>query len=77
MPTDPLQGTTIEEKEILLFKRARQSDALARFAVRRVLDEPTLTSTFENDKTIDAFWHRPDHERIEIWGDRLDLDLIA
>lgn len=77
MPTDPLPGTTIEEKEALLFKRVRQADVLARFAVRRVLDEPMLTRTFENDATIDEFWHQPDDARVARWGDRLDLDLIA
>jgi hypothetical protein len=47
-----------------------------RFAVRRVLDEPTLTCTFMDDVAIEAFWHQPDHERVATWGNRLDLDLI-
>jgi hypothetical protein len=76
MPTDPLPGTTTEERETLLFKRVRQADELARFAVRRVLDEPTLTCTLMDDVAIEAFWHQPDHERVATWGDRLDLDSI-
>jgi hypothetical protein len=74
MPTDLLPGSTIEEKEALLFKRVRQADVLARFAVRRVLDDPTLTRTFENEATINEFWHQSDGERVKRWGERLDLE---
>jgi hypothetical protein len=71
MPTDLLPGSTIEEKEALLFKRVRQADVLARFAVRRVLDDPTLTRTFENEATINEFWHQSDGERVKRWGGAL------
>jgi hypothetical protein len=40
----------------------------------QVLDDPTLTRTFENEATINEFWHQSDGERVKRWGERLDLE---
>jgi hypothetical protein len=75
-PLDPLPGEPKENRKALLFKRARQADALARFAVRHLLESETLTAAFKTDENIDAFWHEPDGERINHWGERLDLEAV-
>jgi hypothetical protein len=76
-PFDPLPGDTTDEKEKLLYWRVRQVDALARFVLRHVLESDALTAVFKTDESIDAFWHKPDHERTEVWGKRLDLESIS
>ncbi len=76
-PLSLIPGNTVKEKEDLLYRRVRQADALARFAVRHVLESEALTEAFKTDENIDAFWHQPDGDRVARWGDRLDLDLIA
>ena len=48
-PLDPLPGVTLEAKEQLLYRRARQADELARFAIRTVLDDLKLIETYKSD----------------------------
>ncbi|BDG08212.1 hypothetical protein [Anaeromyxobacter paludicola] len=55
-----------------LFRRAHESEALARYAVTRVLDRPDLWGTLADDQ-VTAFWNKPEDERIAKWGERLDL----
>lgn len=76
-PLSLIPGNALKEKEDPLYRRVRQADALARFAVRHVLESDALIEAFKSDENIDAFWHQPDGERVARWGDRLDLDLIA
>ena len=66
-----------DENKNLLFKRVRQADALSRFSLSRVLEDKTLTDVFKTDKTIDAFWKMHDHERLKLWGTRLDIETVA
>jgi hypothetical protein len=75
-PLDPLPGATVKAREELLYRRTRQADELARFALRNVLDHQQLIETFKREDTIDAFWKQPDHLRAASWGPRLDLSSI-
>ena len=75
-PLDPLPGEPKESRKALLFRRTRQADALARFAVRHVLESEVLTAAFRTDENIDAFWHQPDGARVKRWGERLDLEAV-
>jgi hypothetical protein len=74
---DALPATTSQQKEILLYARARQVDRLARFAISRVLENDDLSEIFRTDASIADFWNKPDHERAKLWGSRLDLDAIG
>jgi hypothetical protein len=73
---DVLPGSSVEEKEQTLYHRARQMDHLARFALARVLESDALLDIFRQDSSIEAFWKKPDDERLKIWGTRLDLAKI-
>ena len=74
---DALPGATSQEKENLLYRRARQVDRLARFAISRILENDTLRGIFRTDAGIAGFWQKRDDERAQLWGGRLDLDAIA
>ncbi len=74
---DPLPGATSQEKEILLYRRSRQIDQLARFAISRILENDALRETFRTDAGIADFWKKADDKRAQIWENRLDLDAIA
>lgn len=54
----------------------REVDALARFAVCRILDSDDLFETFRLEDQVDAFWALPDDQRIAKWGRRLDIRAI-
>jgi hypothetical protein len=71
------QPGSLREREELLYKLGRRVDKLARYAVVRVLENPTLTEIFKTDASIGAFWKRPDHERLQLWGERLDLESMV
>lgn len=55
----------------------RQIDALARFAICRILESDDLFETFRLEDQVDAFWALPDDQRIAKWGMRLDIRPIA
>lgn len=74
---DALSGPTTEAKEALLYRRSRQVDQLARFAISRILETSHLREIFKTDESIAGFWSKKDHERATLWGNRLDLDEIA
>jgi hypothetical protein len=76
-PTDALVGGTEAERITLVNQRTRQVDMLARFAFFRVLESSVLFNTFRSDKEIEAFRELPDHVRVRLWGDGLDVVAIA
>jgi len=71
-PLDVLDGTH-EERNTLGVRRTRQVDVLSRSALTRVLESQDLLTIWKSDASIDDFWQMPDHERVQVWGDRLDL----
>lgn len=75
-PLDALKGSETD-RIILANRRTRQADLLSRFALAQVLESEDLLQAFRTDGTIDSFWHMQDHERIRVWGNRLDLTNIS
>ncbi len=71
-PLNALDGTE-EERIALANMRTRQADMLSRFAFSHLLESEKLLEIFRTDANIDAFWRIKDHERVLMWGDRLDL----
>jgi hypothetical protein len=63
---DALPGATRQRKESLLYRRARQVDRLARFAISRVLESDDLRQIFRTDTRIADFWKKQDHERAKL-----------
>jgi hypothetical protein len=77
LPTDILAGSR-EERFESVNRRTRQMDALARFAIVRVLETPDLfANVFDSDDHIAAFWDMPDGDRVARWGGRLEIVPIA
>jgi hypothetical protein len=74
---DFLPDNPDQDREELLYRLARQADQLARSSIAHVLENEGLTEIFKTDASISAFWKLPDHERLRLWGDRLDLESIA
>jgi hypothetical protein len=58
-------------------RRTRQVEALARFALGRVLEDDHLFETFRTDAGVDAFWQLADAVRAAAWGQRIDLRTVA
>jgi hypothetical protein len=76
LATDVLAGSRRERNEIV-DHRTRQVDALARFAIARVLETPDLfENVFDTDEHIAEFWRIPDGDRVARWGVRLDVVAI-
>ena len=71
-PLNALDGTE-EERIALANRRTRQADMLSRFAFSHLLKSEQLSEIFRTDINIEAFWRIKDHDRVLIWGDRLDL----
>ena len=71
-PLNALDGTE-EERIAVANRRTRQADILSRFALRRVLQSDNLLEVFRTDSNIDAFWRMNDHDRVRMWGNRIDL----
>lgn len=74
---DVVLGNTREEKEDLIYWRARQADRLARFALRHVIENAGLLDIFKTEESALDFWRLGDHERIARWGEQLDLNGIT
>lgn len=71
-PLDALDGTE-EERNRLGVRRTRQVDFLSRFALTHVLESEVLLDVFRTDESIEEFWRRLDHERVQAWGERMNL----
>lgn len=74
---DVLPGATTDDRVKLLFRRARQADALARFALSRTLEDDLLRETFKKDESISVFWNKTEAERSRFWGMTLDFEAIT
>ncbi len=75
-PLDLLQGDR-DTRIATANRRTRQVDALARFALMRVLEDDALFETFKTDASIEAFWALPDAARVTAWGERLNLTAVT
>jgi hypothetical protein len=59
-------------RKAIMFRRVRQSEALARHVYFRVLTSQVHFQHFA-DAGIDAFWRRPEPQRAAQWGAPLDI----
>ena len=71
-PLDALNGSR-DERITLGSRRTRQVDVLSRFALTHVLESEVLLEVFRTDTSIEGFWHILDHDRLQVWGERLNL----
>jgi hypothetical protein len=76
-PLDALSRVLPVERLARAHRRTRQGEVLARFTFTHVLESAALLGHFQTETTLDAFWQRPDHERVGLWESRCDLAAIA
>jgi hypothetical protein len=56
-----------------LFRRVDQAEAIARFCILTVLENPELLRQFSTDSGIHAFWREDERARRSRWGEQLRL----
>jgi hypothetical protein len=71
VPHDAVTEGTAAERIALVSVRTRQAEALARFALLRVLESPMMFNIFRTEQGVDEFWRLQDHARTLLWGTRL------
>ena len=71
-PLDAVTGTEEQRIERVNW-RTRQADCLSRFALAHILESNDLLEIFMTDSNIDDFWSKQDHERLQLWGTRIDM----
>jgi hypothetical protein len=74
---DPEQDTDIaplplRENWIRRFRRAHEAATLARYCLSHLVSNPQLWPHFTDDQ-VNAFWARPEDERVAIWGPPMDF----
>ena len=76
-PLNPITAASAKTQIRILFQRAYEAEALARYCVKRLLLSPDLRPHFADDKTLAAFWALPKEERARLWGFPLDMNLTS
>jgi hypothetical protein len=76
VPTDLFPSGTETERRERVNRGTRQADALARFAILRILESERMFEAFRTDDQIDEFWRLDGDVRVSLWGDRLDIRSI-
>ena len=75
-PMSVMKAVTERERRVTLFVRAAQAEALARYCIQKLLDNPTLRTHFETDAAIKAFWTMSQDEKRKLWGSPLNINTI-
>ena len=76
-PVSVIQAGTERERKVTLLVMSVQAEALARYCIQRLLDNPTLRTHFEADTAIIHFWMMNQDKRRGLWGDPLDINAIS
>jgi len=76
-PVSAIQAETERERRVILLVRSTQTEALARYCIQRLLENPTLRTHFETDGAIRQFWTINQDERRRLWGNPLDINAIS
>jgi len=71
-----LQAYPTTEREDVALHRTRQMEHLATTAYSKILEDKTLSASFEDDTSQEAFWKLTEGQRITAWGKQLDLTTI-
>ena len=74
---DVLPAATEDERHEEFSHRARQLEALARFAYARIFTTPTLLVHFENTQALEKLWETDSDARRVLWGEQLDITLVS
>jgi hypothetical protein len=75
-PVSVINAATERERRVTLFVRAVEAEALARYCIQKLLDNPTLRTHFETDAAIKAFWMMSQDEKRKLWGHPLNINSI-
>jgi hypothetical protein len=65
-----------EDAVLEVLRLAHESQALARYCLRRIFSIDSLREHFRDDQTLGAFWSLPEAERQDHWGTPLDLAAV-
>lgn len=69
-----VQNTDLRRRRLRVLERSVQSEAIARFALQRVLLNNNLLRQFEDDQAIERFWTNPENTRRNEWGTPLNFN---
>lgn len=61
------------QREKVALRRSRQIEALALAVYLKIATSQSHARIFRTDPDIDAFWGKPNGQRVSAWGQRLDL----
>ena len=73
---DSLTSYPPAQQNAMGLQRCRQIETLALGAYLRISTSPSHAPIFRTDPDIDAFWRTPDHQRVALWGPRVDIAAI-
>jgi len=68
-----VSGSDLKQKRLCVLERSLQSEAIARFALQRVLLQENLLNQFKNDQDIEDFWEQLENIRHNEWGTSMDF----
>ena len=74
---DVVPGASREEKEQHIYRRARQADALARFALKHVVENGELLAIFKTEESALDSWRLDDREKRARRGEQIDINAIS
>lgn len=64
-------------KYLLLFQRAFEAEAIARYCISRFVSKPDLWPYFQNDDTLREFWQLEPKVRGQLWGEPMAMQAIS
>ena len=66
-----------KEGDVIIFKKAMESESIARYCINRILSRKSLWGYFKDDRAIESFWKMDSSGRNKLWGDHLNIDQIS
>lgn len=75
-PFSVIKAGAERERRVILFCRSVEAEALARYCIQKLLDNPNLRTYFETDTAIKGFWTMSQDEKRKLWGVPLDINAI-
>jgi hypothetical protein len=76
-PSSVISAGTERERRVRLIVRSVEAEALARWCIQRLLENPSLRTHFETDFAIKNFWKMPEDDKCRIWGATVDITAIT
>jgi len=75
--TGVLDSYDEKDRDKIGFLRTFQAELIAEYVYLKIIGTPALLSLFADDNTIESFWQKQDHERIDLWGETFDVEAAA